>query len=123
MEEVLNGCVTNPNPTPTLTPNPNRNSNPNRINNKNPKRNDFRKSIGRFVGWNIVLTHGQNDVLSGRVYSRGYDIRIYVPDNCKAAGVTANIWIPERISKGIIRDIINLQYGGRKKNFQEMTIN
>jgi hypothetical protein len=34
MEEVLNGYVTNPNPTPTLTPN----SNPNRINNKNPKR-------------------------------------------------------------------------------------
>jgi hypothetical protein len=34
MEEVLNGYVTNPNPTPTLTPNPNRNpnSNPNQIN-------------------------------------------------------------------------------------------
>ena len=43
MEEVLkmlNGYVTNPNPTPILTPNPNLNpnSNPNRINNKNPKR-------------------------------------------------------------------------------------
>jgi hypothetical protein len=36
MEGVLNGCVTNPNPTPTLTPNPNRNpnSNPNQINEK-----------------------------------------------------------------------------------------
>jgi hypothetical protein len=40
MEEVFNGYVTNPNPTPTLTPNPtlapnlNRNSNPNRINKK-----------------------------------------------------------------------------------------
>ena len=36
MEEVLNGYVTNPNPTPTLTPNPNRNpnSNPNQINKK-----------------------------------------------------------------------------------------
>jgi hypothetical protein len=36
MEEVLNGYVTNPNPTPTLTPNPNRNpnSNPNQINEK-----------------------------------------------------------------------------------------
>jgi hypothetical protein len=33
---VLNGYVTNPNPTPTLTPNPNRNpnSNPNQINEK-----------------------------------------------------------------------------------------
>jgi hypothetical protein len=29
MEEVLNGYVTNPNPTPTLTPNRNPNSNPN----------------------------------------------------------------------------------------------
>jgi hypothetical protein len=36
MEEVLNGYVTNPNPTPTLTGNLNRNpkSNPNRINEK-----------------------------------------------------------------------------------------
>jgi hypothetical protein len=36
MEGVLNGYVTNPNPTPTLTPNPNRkpNSNPNQINEK-----------------------------------------------------------------------------------------
>jgi hypothetical protein len=36
MEEVLNGYVINPNPTPTLTPNPNRNpnSNPNQINKK-----------------------------------------------------------------------------------------
>jgi hypothetical protein len=51
MEEVLNGYVTNPNPTLTLTPNPNHNSNsnPNRINKKNPKRNDFRKSIGRLL--------------------------------------------------------------------------
>jgi hypothetical protein len=32
MEEVLNGYVTNPNPTPTLTPN--LNPNPNRINKK-----------------------------------------------------------------------------------------
>ena len=44
MEEMLNGYVTNPNPTPTLTPNPNRNpnSNPNAINKKNPKGNNFR---------------------------------------------------------------------------------
>jgi hypothetical protein len=38
MEEVLNGYVTNPNPTPTLTPNPNLNPNShpnlNRINKK-----------------------------------------------------------------------------------------
>ena len=34
MEEVLNGYVTNPNPTPTLTPNRNPNSNPNQINKK-----------------------------------------------------------------------------------------
>jgi hypothetical protein len=34
MEEVLNGYVTNPNPTPTLTPNHNLDSNPNRINKK-----------------------------------------------------------------------------------------
>ena len=36
MEEVLNGYVTNPNPTPTLTPNPNRNPNsdPKQINKK-----------------------------------------------------------------------------------------
>jgi hypothetical protein len=38
-EEVLNGYVTNPNPTPTLTPNPNRNpnSNPNQISKKTRK--------------------------------------------------------------------------------------
>jgi hypothetical protein len=34
MEEVLNGYVTNPNPTPTLTPNRNPNSNPNQISKK-----------------------------------------------------------------------------------------
>ena len=36
MYEMLNGYVTNPNPTPTLTPNPyrNPNSNPNQINEK-----------------------------------------------------------------------------------------
>jgi hypothetical protein len=40
MKEVLNGYVTNPNPTPTLTPNcnPNSNPNPNRINKKNLKK-------------------------------------------------------------------------------------
>jgi hypothetical protein len=40
-EGVLNGYVTNPNPTPTLTPNRNPNSNPNpnpnQINEKSPK--------------------------------------------------------------------------------------
>jgi hypothetical protein len=34
MEEVLNGYVTNPNPTPTLTHNRNLNSKPNQINKK-----------------------------------------------------------------------------------------
>jgi hypothetical protein len=34
MEEVLNGYVTNRNPTPTLTPHRNPNSNPNQINEK-----------------------------------------------------------------------------------------
>jgi hypothetical protein len=36
MEGVLNGYVTNPNPSPTLTPNrnPNSNPNPNQINEK-----------------------------------------------------------------------------------------
>jgi hypothetical protein len=36
MYGMLNGYVTNPNPTPTLTPSPNRNpnSNPNQINEK-----------------------------------------------------------------------------------------
>jgi hypothetical protein len=54
----LNGYVTNPNPTLTLTP----------ISLtstltvtqteliKNPKRNDFKKSIGQFAGRKIVLT-------------------------------------------------------------------
>jgi hypothetical protein len=43
MEEVLNGYVTNPNPTPTLTPNPNRNpnSNPDQINEKIQKETTF----------------------------------------------------------------------------------
>jgi hypothetical protein len=57
MEEVLNGYVTNPNPTLTLTPNPNcnPNPNPNQIN-KKIQREDFKKSIGQFAGWKIVLT-------------------------------------------------------------------
>jgi hypothetical protein len=44
MEGVLNGYVTNPNPTPTVTPNPNRNpnSNPNQINERIQKETGFR---------------------------------------------------------------------------------
>jgi hypothetical protein len=38
MEGVLNGYVTNPNPSPTLTPNRNPNSNPNQINEKSRKK-------------------------------------------------------------------------------------
>jgi hypothetical protein len=37
MEEMLNGYVTNPNPTLTLNPNRNPDSNPNRINKKSRK--------------------------------------------------------------------------------------
>jgi hypothetical protein len=51
MEEVLNGYVINPNPTPTLTPTPNRNpnSNPNRINKKIQKETTL--EIDRAVCW------------------------------------------------------------------------
>jgi hypothetical protein len=43
-EGVLNGYVTNPNPSPTLTPNPNRNPNynPNQINEKIQKETTFK---------------------------------------------------------------------------------
>jgi hypothetical protein len=55
MEEVLiNGYVTNPNPTPTLTAT--LTLTVTELIKKKPKRNDFRKSIGRFAGWKIVLT-------------------------------------------------------------------
>jgi hypothetical protein len=53
MEEVLNGYVTNPNPTPTLTPNPNLNpnSNPNQINTK------IQKETHNFRNWsNYVMS-------------------------------------------------------------------
>jgi hypothetical protein len=82
MEEVLNGYVTNPNPTLTLTTNhnsnPNPNPNPNRINKKNPKRNDFRKSIGRFAGWKIVLTGWNCQKSTEFVYSPLWSKRIKV---------------------------------------------
>jgi hypothetical protein len=48
--------VTNPNPTPTLTLTATLTLTE-LI--KNPKRNDFRKSIGRFAVWKIVLTVSQ----------------------------------------------------------------
>jgi hypothetical protein len=50
----------------TLNPNRNPNSNPNRINKKNKKIKDFRKSTGRFAGWKIVLTVVCGIVCGGR---------------------------------------------------------
>jgi hypothetical protein len=61
MEEVLNGYVTNPNPTPTLTPNPNRNpnSNPNQINEKIQKETTLeidQITKCQFGRWKLVKT-------------------------------------------------------------------
>jgi hypothetical protein len=61
MEGVLNGYVTNPNPTPTLTPNPNRNpnSNPNRINEKIQKETTLeidQITKCQFGRWKLVKT-------------------------------------------------------------------
>jgi hypothetical protein len=61
MEEVLNGYVTNPNPTPTLTPNPNRNpnSNPNQINKKIQKETTLKTdqmTKRQFGRWKLVKT-------------------------------------------------------------------
>ena len=57
MERVLNGYVTNPNPTPTLTPNPNRN--PNQINEKIQKEIETTSEIDQitkcqFGRWKLV---------------------------------------------------------------------
>ena len=61
MEGVLNGYVTNPNPTPTLTPNSNRNpnSNPNQINEKIQKETtlEFDQITNcQFGRWKLVKT-------------------------------------------------------------------
>jgi hypothetical protein len=61
MEGVLNGNVTNPNPTPTLTPNPNRNpnSNPNQINEKIQKETTLgidQITKCQFGRWKLVKT-------------------------------------------------------------------
>jgi hypothetical protein len=61
MEGVLNGYVTNPNPTPTLTPNPNRNpnSNPNQINEKIQKETTLeidQITKCQFGRWKLVKT-------------------------------------------------------------------
>ena len=63
MEGVLNGYVTNPNPTPTLTPNPNRNpnSNPNQINEKIQKETTLeidQITKCQFGRWKLVKTLG-----------------------------------------------------------------
>jgi hypothetical protein len=62
MEGVLNGYVTNPNPTPTLTPNPNRNpnSNPNQINEKIQKETTLeidQITKCQFGRWKLVKTY------------------------------------------------------------------
>jgi hypothetical protein len=61
MEGVLNGYVTNPNPTPTLTPNPNRNpnSNPSQINEKIQKETTLeidQITKCQFGRWKLVKT-------------------------------------------------------------------
>jgi hypothetical protein len=59
MEGVLNGYVTNPNPTPTLTPNRNPNSNPNQINEKIQKETTFeidQITKCQFGRWKLVKT-------------------------------------------------------------------
>jgi hypothetical protein len=59
MEGVLNGYVTNPNPTPTLTPNHNPNSNPNQINEKIPKETTLeidQITKCQFGRWKLVKT-------------------------------------------------------------------
>ena len=66
MEGVLNGYVTNPNPTPTLTPNPNRNpnSNPNQINEKIQKETTLeidQITKCQFDRWKLVKTILKSD--------------------------------------------------------------
>jgi hypothetical protein len=56
---VLNGYVTNPNPTPTLTPNRNPNSNPNQINEKIQKETTLeidQITKCQFGRWKLVKT-------------------------------------------------------------------
>ena len=78
MEGVLNGYVTNPNPTPTLTPNPNRNpnSNPNQINEKIQKETTLeidQITKCHFGRWKLVKTHSQR---AARSFVRGLEIRL-----------------------------------------------
>jgi hypothetical protein len=59
MEGVLNGYVTNPNPTPTLTPNRNPNSNHNQINEKIQKETTLeidQITKCQFGRWKLVKT-------------------------------------------------------------------
>jgi hypothetical protein len=80
MEGVLNGYVTNPNPTPTLTPNPNHNpnSNPNQINEKIQKETTLeidQITKCQFGRWKLVKTVASGIWLwGGRVNSK-----IWVP--------------------------------------------
>ena len=75
MEGVLNGYVTNPNPTPTLTPNPNRNpnSNPNQINEKIQKETNLeidQITKCQFGRWKLVKTEGKTLVSADHVSPR-----------------------------------------------------
>ena len=59
MKGVLNGYVTNPNPTPILTPNPNRNPNSNQINEKIQKETTLeidQITKCQFGRWKLVKT-------------------------------------------------------------------
>jgi hypothetical protein len=73
MEGVLNGYVTNPNPTPTLTPNPNRNpnSNPNQINEKIQKETTLeidQITKCQFGRWKLVKTGKEGEYITTTTY-------------------------------------------------------
>ena len=76
MEGVLNGYVTNPNPTPTLTPNPNRNpnSNPNQINEKIQKETTLeidQITKCQFGRWKLVKTRNDRGQRHAKRLGRG----------------------------------------------------
>jgi hypothetical protein len=65
---VLNGYVTNPNPTPTLTPN----SNPNQINEKIQKETTLeidQITKCQFGRWKLVKTHYQGRHFKNEIFS------------------------------------------------------
>jgi hypothetical protein len=88
MEGVLNGYVTNPNPTPTLTPNPNPNpnrnpnSNPNQINEKIQKETTLeidQITKCQFGRWKLVKTVSQSlSKPPQRIAGSGFEIDLEV---------------------------------------------